>query len=76
MGRLKGGANTVAEVGKITVSELNKLITYSDWRYQKGGLNSAMRKDAFDRLVWLEAQRQLLHGVPAPKRRRPRRNSN
>jgi hypothetical protein len=35
-----------------------------------------MRRDAFEHLVWLEAQREILHGVPASDRRPPRRKSN
>jgi hypothetical protein len=73
MGRLKGGANNTEEASKLTLSELNTLTTRAEWRYQHGGLNSAMRKDAFDRLVWLEVQREHLHGVAAPERGRPKR---
>jgi len=70
MGRLKGGANNPEECERLTLPELEKLIAHADWRYSHVGLNSAMRKDAFARLIWLEAQRERLHGVAAPKRRR------
>ena len=73
MGRLKGGANDAEEVERLTLSELNKLIAHVEWRYRDAGLNSAIRKDAFERLVWLEAEREKLHGIAAPQRRRPRR---
>jgi hypothetical protein len=76
MGRLKGSANNASECERLTLPELEKLIVYADWRYSHGGLNSAMRKDAFARLIWLEAERERLHGIEAPSRRRPRRNSN
>ena len=73
MGRLHGGANTEVEAEHLTLAQLNKLIAHAEWRFQDAGLSSAMRKDAFDRLVWLEDQRQKVHGGPAPNRRRPRR---
>jgi hypothetical protein len=75
MGRLKGGANNASEIEKLTLPELNKLIIHADYRYQRGGLNSSMRKDAFEHLTWLEAQREKLHGIAASSRRY-RRNSN
>jgi len=74
MGRLKGGANNRDEVEKLSVAELNTLIARADWRYNGAGLNSAMRKDAFQRLVWLEAERERLHGIAAPTRRPHRRS--
>ena len=73
MGRLKGGANNADEM--LSLAELEKLIAHADWRYSGAGLNSAMKKDAFERLSWLEAQREKLHAIPAPNRRRHRRNS-
>jgi predicted metal-dependent TIM-barrel fold hydrolase len=76
MGRLKGGANTSEEAERLSLSEINKLIVYAEWRFKDAKLNSAMRRDAFDRLVWLERQRESVHGVEAPDRRRPRRNKN
>jgi len=69
MGRLKGGANTADETAKISLPELQKLIAQADWRYSQAGLNAALRKDAFRRLTRLEAQRERLHGIPAPDRR-------
>jgi hypothetical protein len=68
MGRLKGGANTAAEAEKLTLSQLNLLISGAEWRFDHGS-NSNMRKLAFKRLTWLEAQRERLHGIPAPPRR-------
>ena len=73
MGRLKSGANSAQEVEKLTLVEIDKLIAHAEWRFKDAGLNSAMRKDAFERLVWLERQRERIHGVSAPDRRRPRR---
>jgi hypothetical protein len=75
MGRLKGDANTEDEAEKLTLSQLNKLIAHAEWRFQNVG-KSSLRRDAFKRLTWLEAQRERLHGIAAPARRFPRRNSN
>jgi hypothetical protein len=75
MGRLKKGANNRTEIEKLTLAELNGLIAHADWRFSDGGLNSALRKDAFERLIWLEAERERLHGVRAPNRRRLRRQA-
>ncbi len=68
MGRLKGGANTDAEAEKLTLSQLELLISGAEWRFENGS-NSNDRKLAFKRLTWLEAQRERLHGIPAPARR-------
>lgn len=68
MGRLKGGANTEAEAEKLTLSQLNLLISGAQWRFDGAG-NSNARKLAFKRLTWLEAQRERLHGIEAPYRR-------
>jgi hypothetical protein len=32
--------------------------------------SASLKKSAMKRLVWLEAQRERLHGVPAPNRGR------
>jgi hypothetical protein len=75
MGRLRGGANNEAEAAQLTLAALNKLIAHAEWRFQRGGLNSAMRKDAYERPIWREAQREKVHGVPAPRRRSYRRKT-
>ncbi len=67
-GRLKGGANTEAEAEKLSLAEFNLLIEGAQWRFE-AATNSNLRKDAFKRLVWLEAQRERLHGVEAPERK-------
>ena len=72
MGRLHGGANTEDEAQRLTLAQFNRLIAYAEWRYKGARLNSAMRKDAFDHLVWLERQREKVHGVSAPDCRRPK----
>jgi hypothetical protein len=68
MGRLKGGANTDAEAAKLTLSQLELLISGAQWRFDKAS-NSNSRKLAFKRLTWIEAQRERLHGIEAPPRR-------
>ena len=65
MGRLKGGANTEAEAEKLTLAQLELLISGAEWRLDRA-TNSNLRKDAFKRLTWLEAQRERLHGIEAP----------
>jgi hypothetical protein len=71
MGRLKGGANTEEEAERLTLGQLNRRIAHAEWRFANIG-NSSLRKSAYKQLVWLEAQRERLHGVAAPVRR-PRR---
>jgi hypothetical protein len=74
MGRLKGGANTDAEAEKLSLAQLEILISGAEWRLERAS-NSNLRKDAFKRLTWLEAQRERLHGIEAPDRRLPSRRS-
>ena len=41
-------------------------------RARKGGpfaLSNSLRKSAFKKLIWLEAQRETLHAIPAPDRK-------
>jgi hypothetical protein len=75
MGRLKGGANNEEEAETLTLPQLNKLIAHAEFRLQNMS-NAGLRKSAFKRLVWLEAQRERLHGIAAPARRRPGRARN
>ena len=74
MGRLKGGANTSAEAEKLSLAQLELLISGAEWRFDRA-TNSNLRKDAFKRLIWLEAQRERLHGIDAPSRRLPGRQT-
>ena len=71
MGRLKGGANNEEEVEKLTLAQLNKLIAHAEWRFGNVG-NAQLRKSAFKRLIWLETERERIHQIPAPARRKPR----
>jgi hypothetical protein len=74
MGRLKGGANTEAEAEKLSLTQLELLISGAEWRFDRA-TNSNARKLAFKRLTWLEAQRERLHGIDAPPRRLPGRQT-
>ena len=74
MGRLKGGANTEAEAERLSLSQLNLLIAGAEWRLD-AMTNSNLRKSAFKRLVWLEGQRERLHGIEAPERKLAARQS-
>jgi hypothetical protein len=71
MGRLKGGANNEEEAEKLTLAQLNKLIARAEWRFENVG-NAGLQKSAFKWLIWLEAQRERIHRIPAPARRKPR----
>jgi hypothetical protein len=52
----------------LTLAELNGGIARAKYGYEHGGTSQA-RKAFFKRLVLLEAQRENLHGIAAPKRR-------
>jgi len=57
------------------LSELNLLIAGAEWRFDSV-TNSNLRKSAFKRLVWLESQRERLHGIEAPERKLAARQSD
>lgn len=75
IGRLKGGANTEAEAEKLSLAQLELLISGAEWRFERA-TNSNLRKQAFKRLTWLEAQRERLHGIEASDRRLPGRQTS
>jgi hypothetical protein len=60
----KSGGDAV----QLSLEELNAHIQRCLWGYENGGASQG-RKAFFKRLVQLEAERERLHGVPAPKRR-------
>lgn len=64
---------TSEELARLTLHELNFEIQRCVWGYEHGG-SSQGRKAFFKRLVWLEAEREKLHGVPAKRRRFGSRN--
>ncbi len=62
-----GTADTVDEVRKMPLSNLNAEIAKCEWGFLNGGTSQG-RKSFFKRLVWLEQVREEIHGTPAPKR--------
>lgn len=68
MGKRLAIATTDAEAAVLTLSELDQQIAWMEYRAFNMGLSSSQRKLAVKRLVWLEAQREDLHGISAPKR--------
>jgi hypothetical protein len=68
MGRRSGFPETDDDVAFLTLTQLNRRIGVLAWRVGSGP-SSALRKSAFKKLVWLEARREILHGVKAPERK-------
>jgi hypothetical protein len=68
MGRRSGFPETDEDVAFLTLAQLNRRINILAWRVGSG-LSSALRKSAFKKLVWLEAQREIIHGIKAPERK-------
>ena len=57
------------EVAKLSFAELNKAIAICEWRANSNALSHQLRKASHKRLIWLEAQREKIHGVAAPSRK-------
>jgi len=55
-------------VEALPLAELNHRIARLEYR-TKIKLSSSLRRSSFKKLVWLEAQRERIHGIPAPKRK-------
>lgn len=70
MGERSRAPETERDAGKLSLKELNGLISIAEFRATKLKLSASLKKSAMKRLVWLEGQREKLHGVPAPKRGR------
>ena len=70
MGKRSGTPDTEDDVAKLGLADLNRWIGRAETRIKALKLNVALRKSTMKRLVWLEAQRQRLYGVSAPKRER------
>jgi len=70
MGERSGAPETEADAAKLSLGDLNRFISYAKYRALHANLSASLRKSAMKRLVWLEAQRERLHGVPAPDRGR------
>jgi hypothetical protein len=65
-------ADSEAEVAALPLRELDGQIQRLELRARKGGpfaLSNSLRKSAFKKLIWLEAQRETLHAIPAPDRK-------
>jgi hypothetical protein len=75
MGKRATVADTEDEVAQLTLAQLNQQVAWAEHRFHDVA-NSQLRKAAYKRLVWLERQRESLHGIPAPARRPHRRNSD
>lgn len=70
MGERSRAPETEADAAKLTLSELNEWISRAEFRALRLKLSASLKKAAMKHLVWLEAQRERLHGVPAPGRGR------
>ena len=62
-----GVADTSIEARALPLEELESEIARCTWGYENGGTSQG-RKAYFKRLVWLEQQREELHGIPAQRR--------
>ena len=70
MGARSGLPETDEDAAKLSLSDLNGRIASAEYRALHAKLSASLKKSALKRLVWLEQQREKLHGVPAPKRGR------
>lgn len=70
MGERSGAPQTEADVAKLSLHELNGFISRAEFRASHLKLSASLKRSAMKRLVWLEAQRERLHGLPAPDRGR------
>ncbi|GAM97978.1 hypothetical protein U91I_01608 [alpha proteobacterium U9-1i] len=68
MGKRSGYAESSADLEAMTLSQLNAEIQRCVLGFEAGGASKG-RKAFFKRLVWLEAERERLHGVMAKARR-------
>lgn len=68
MGKRSGAVETSADVDTAPLSWFNAEIKRSLLGYETGGTNQG-RKAFFKRLVWIEGERERVHGVKAPRRR-------
>jgi hypothetical protein len=68
MGKRPDIVQTKEEAVRLPLSKMNNQITQARLGRELAG-TSAAAKASFKRLVWLEAIREEVHGIPAPKRR-------
>jgi len=69
VGRRSAIPTSEDEVAELSLEQLNGAIAMIEWRAQNNALSHQLRKASFKRLVWLEEQREKLHGVARPPRR-------
>ena len=55
------------EAQKMSLSEMEHKIRYYLWGFENGGSSQGGRA-YFKSLVWMEAQREEVFGIPAPRR--------
>jgi hypothetical protein len=70
MGERSRAPEDEKDAEKLSLKELNGWISVAEFRATRMKLSASLKKSAMKRLVWLEDQRERLHGVPAPKRKR------
>jgi len=70
MGERSKAPETDRDAAKLSLKELNDWISLAEFRASNLKLSASLKKSAMKRLIWLEGQRETLHGVPAPKRSR------
>jgi hypothetical protein len=70
MGERSRAPDTDAAVAQMNLKELNEWINRAEFRATQMSLSASLKRSAMKRLVWLEAEREKPHGVPAPKRGR------
>jgi hypothetical protein len=70
MGERSRSPETEADAAKLSLRELNGWISLAEFRAVRSKHSASLKKSAMKRLVWLEAQRERLHRVPAPDRGR------
>jgi hypothetical protein len=70
VGERSRAPETDADAAKLSLPELNGWNSRAEFRALQAGLSASLKKSAMKRLVLLEAQREKLHGVPAPPRGR------
>lgn len=68
MGKKPHQIQSIEELADLSIDQLNTEIKRCLLGYQTGG-SSQGRRAFFKRLVWLEAERDKLHDVPAQRRR-------
>jgi hypothetical protein len=69
MGKRSAHASTEAEVAALSLDEVNRQIWHAKFRLKHLKLSSSLRKSSFERLCWLEREREKLHGITAPRRK-------